>query len=186
MSQVLVRCPVHGIQSAGGMFGGDASVIFRNVGLSCPVPGCRQTASMLEGEYEFRDSLRLPTLFTPTPAEARRLRNVLIWAQAEAASDRRPAEAIAATIERTLEKDAPAVAGWLSAFKGPVSANAAAWLAVLLAILMWVTSGSDGLTPEDVSRIVEETVKTVQDGGSPAGGPPAIPPAAPDAPATGP
>lgn len=114
------------------------------------------------------------------------MRNVLLWAQAEVATERRPAEAIAATIERTLEKDAPAVAGWLSAFKGPASANAAAWLAVLLAILMWVTSGNDGLTPEDVSRIVEETVNNVQDGSAPAGGSPAVPSAAPDPPATSP
>ncbi|WP_157096538.1 hypothetical protein [Microbacterium arborescens] len=159
MAEVLVECRDHGVLPARGLVAGDGLV--RITGGSMPCPWCGKQARVLDGDYGLKDTLRLPTVFMPSPAERNRLRNIMQWAESKLADTLRDDSAVVESLERGLLKDAPAVAGMLDSLGGAKSMGIATWLMVLLMIYQMVVAGQ-GVSADDVQRIVNEGVEQLQ------------------------
>lgn len=167
MSSVLTQCPVHGLRRAESMVAGiNSSVEFVGSSQTCPVPGCGRQARILDGSYSLRDDTDQPTVFTPTPAERIRLRNILAWAEEKLADDLVDDSDVAASLERGLRKDAPGIAGWLDKLGGAKSMGIATWVMLLLMVYQIVTQG-EVVSTDDLQRAVEEGVRQVQEQGIP-------------------
>lgn len=154
MPGAFVWCEVHHLQEDRQGIFVEGGVQFEVSGGTGECPICRRPSPFVRGDYGGTRDRPTAKLWL-TPAQSRRLESVLQWARESAAEPDADIEKIAASTERELKRNSPRVYQLLEAFRSPTSANAAAWLAVLLALLMWLTTGN-AVTQEDVERIVRE------------------------------
>lgn len=155
MAVILAECPTHGLVETEAIFVGDGVVKVTNSKVSCPVAGCGQMANMMDGEYIARDSAHLSTLYTPTELARRRLETVLGWALAELQKPEPDEERVSKAIQAQLEKASPLLFERLRLWWGSqANANAAAWVGILVAILIAITSNS-GISADQLEQILE-------------------------------
>lgn len=159
MPGLIVDCPEHGPQQSPNFFEGLGTVVMSGTTMSCP--RCGRVSPVIDGSYRQGAGGHLSADLSPTPAQAARLQAVLKWAQVQIETAATDEAAVAATLEREIAETAPALAKALAAFRSPTSANLAAWVAVLLAVLMWWTSGDNGgVTEDQIEHIVREVVQS--------------------------
>ena len=97
-----------------------------------------------------------------TPKQRHRIETTVKWAQLRRADPTTDDEKTVRALEKTIEENVPAIRPWLEKFRSPTSSNIAAWLAVLITILMWITNNNSGITPEQLEQILDETVRSSQ------------------------
>jgi hypothetical protein len=132
-------------------------VTISNSVTSCP--RCGGPAKVIDAKFSMQNG-RLSVTLHPTPAQARRLRQTLMWAQSKRAE--LDDERVANRIEHQIRKEVPQAATWLDSLASKKAMGAAAWLSLLIALLSLLLSATDkGLSAEDVERIVQ-TVQTTE------------------------
>lgn len=106
-------------------------------------------------------------LFTPTVAAQRRLATVLAWAQEELARPEGDPEKVVKRVEQSLEREAPSLMSKVAKFLRSEELKGATPLAALLvSILLLLVSlrpQEQGVSAEDLERILDETVRSVQE-----------------------
>ncbi len=148
--------PVVGIEMGadidGFSFGGGSTI--------CGV--CGEQADFLAGSYSSDARGAVTARLNLTPSQLHRLKQSLRFAELEMSKHEPDRERAVRVLERTIEENAPAVKTVLDRMRDPLVGHSAAWVAVLIAIMIWLTQGgADGATAEDVQRIADETARSV-------------------------
>ena len=146
---------------------------------SCP--RCGELANVMEGTFTTtRDSVEMfsgpewtrAMLIRLSKKDAHKLRTTVAWAQQRAGDPTADAERTAAALEKSLERTAPAALRVLDALGGRRGMAAGTWLMLLITLVMLllqVAGQSEGeISEDDVRRVVEETVRSVQEESPPA------------------
>ncbi|PZE26242.1 hypothetical protein [Curtobacterium sp. MCLR17_042] len=157
MPGVLVECPQHGVVEAVGISLGPgvSGVTVRNSGLRCSK--CGRLSKTVDGVYDVDDSGNLTIRITP--AQLRRLQTAFVWAQqrAEEAETDAQAELAAEKVHRTLERQAPELAGVLDRLSSKRATAVRDWIMVVLTILTFIASTQSHTVDEaTVRNIIQE------------------------------
>lgn len=136
-----------------------------NSKVSCPQ--CGAQAAVPDGNYSFDDENKPGwTYFKPlTSSQVFRLRQTITWVRQEIAKPEPDEERAARVLEKTIEENAPQLRGFLDRLRDPAVGNVGAWVAILIAILMWLSQPQpDGISPDEVEQILERVVQSAQTG----------------------
>ncbi|PFG19889.1 hypothetical protein [Serinibacter salmoneus] len=159
MSEVLIRCPEHGVISVPSpVYGPGAAVAFQDSATQC---WCGRSVPILDGQYTWPAQEGKPIRFVPTRAEAERLRKVLTWAQEHRGDPRIPEETIARRLEEAIEADAPALARAVDWVKADARKDPVKWVGLLLTILGVVLSmlPGDGIDQETLEQAIQDAAE---------------------------
>lgn len=162
MPGVVVECPEHGFLESDFLNHSDgARIIVTRSAIPCPV--CGRGAAVVDGDYTSDGEGNLRATLWLTREQDLRLRAALIRAkqrQVRGASD----EEAAQQLEDSLVEAVPQAKSVLDAFKGERGMATATWLGVLISLVtVFLTLTSDnGISEQDLERILDETVRSVQ------------------------
>lgn len=162
MGAVLAECPVHRVVKVDLFDLGNRNVTFANSATTCPIPGCGELAMILDGWYVTGGIGGAETVYTPTLAARRRLETVLAWAQTELSKPEPDVEKVAARVGVQIEKDAPKLYERIKTVLSLPALMGAATLAALLVAILTPLVSDQGISAEDLQRILEETTRNVQ------------------------
>jgi hypothetical protein len=162
MPGVLVICEEHGLVD------GSQFIAFENSDVSvagseawCPI--CGRPAEIADGKYSDRSGVFSAQLRL-SPSQIETLRKSLRWAEQELAKPEPDEDRAVRVLEATIERAVPDGRSFLEHFRGKTSMAAAAWLACLIALVTLLVSvtANQGINPEDLERILDETVRSAQ------------------------
>ncbi|GAA1161980.1 zinc ribbon domain-containing protein [Microbacterium oxydans] len=162
----------HDFESQGLAISGPGSAGVTLVGNAESCPRCGREARIMDGRFKIsEDAIEVidappwsrDLIIRLTPKQRHRIDATVRWAQLRRVDPATDDEKTVRALEKTIEENVPAIQPWLEKFRGPTSSNIAAWLAVLISILMWITSNnSGGVTPQQLEQILDETVRSAQ------------------------
>lgn len=145
------------------------------VGVQETCPNCGRLARVMEGQFSFigpdvtihnAPQWSRDLVFRLSKAQAHRLKTTVAWAQQRVEEHPESDERAAQAVEKSLEENAPAVLRMLDALGGRRGMAAAAWLGVLIAVVMLLLQifGQSGgeFSEDDVQQVVEETVRAYE------------------------
>ncbi|GGH44927.1 hypothetical protein [Microbacterium album] len=158
-----------------GFVNDQSGIYFENVvnltisGSTGTCPACGKSASYVDGTYNDINGRTTATLRL-SPRQLHRLKQSLAWVQQQA--DSVDDEKKVRVLEQTLVENIPQAKPWLEKFRGPTSMAAAAWASVLVAVISAIVAlvalSGNQLSEEQFQQLLEETVRAVQNGQSPA------------------
>jgi hypothetical protein len=148
---ILVFCPNgHVFESRGIKLGGNVTgLILRGNRETCPA--CGAMAEIMDGEFDFVDG-------AVTVLSASKFTQDQLAKFGATLNELRKTRASPEVVANAIEAEAPELTTIASMLRGQNSVALAAWLAVLIALVQWLTARSDTkpLTSNDVARIVEK------------------------------
>lgn len=159
MQSPLMFCEEHGFMELPLKFKSDlGSIRINMVGSRTRCPVCDKVVPIVDGSYDYVDGVIERARLQLSVSQTHRLRQSLRWAQQELAKAEPDEDRMVRVLERTIEEQAPQLKTWLDRLRDPAVGNVAGWVAVLVSILMWVTSQAAPVSEDDVRRVVEETI----------------------------
>jgi hypothetical protein len=163
MLRLYVECPVHGFRPLPTLIEG-TSAEFVTSGSTANCPRCGVRAPIVDARYVFdsEGGVAASPISQASAAQLRRLQTALAAAQRAQSSNADETERVARDLERTIRRDAPAIAPFLDAISGRQAMGVATWLSVLIALIALFISGQP-VDENVIEHVVEETIERTRE-----------------------
>lgn len=157
---MLLDCPIDGflVQETGITVEGDSNVEFIELTATCP--GCGEMRQLVSTNVVSTFGHAATVRLKPTTEQSARLRRDLVRAQNLLQFPDRIEEA-QTIVSDSLAKNAKGIAKVMDWIVSPSGMAAAAWLSVLIPLLLFMLTAAEPLDEADVVRLVSETVATL-------------------------
>lgn len=148
------------------------------IGGGAPCPVCGEHAEVISGVFSDDRRGNVSAKLFLTPSQRERLKRSLSFVQQELAKPEPDEERAVRVLEATIEANAPATQPFLAAARAQFRDNPSGWIGVLIALIsLFVSIGANqGISPDQLEQILDETVRSVQNEPAPTVGEAPMPP----------
>ena len=162
MSGVIIDCPEHGLFEAENAFSHSGGARVHVVGARASCPLCGRVVPIVDGRYTQEVFGGLSAVLNPTPDQLVRLRRAALWAQREAIRPEVDQADVREQLRKTVAVEAPGILRLIDVATSRRAVGVAAWIAILIALVQFVSSSqAEPLTPEVVEEIIEQVEREI-------------------------